>query len=221
VTATLDRAKPKLLVRDLKLINLAYGGHGSRTNGLCALEAAAWLAGEPHSDHPECVSPVIAAFMRSWNDSLKTDDDRDRLLKPLLKKILNTRGSAEAKLARAMMCVDWAIREWLPEFLSLTPALEPHAAKLRAAKPIQTWGDFDKVVPLIAKAKEDAAAARDAAWDAAWDAARDAAWDAAWDAARDAAWDAAWDAASKKLEPSVSRLQKSAVALVERMCAIK
>ncbi len=39
-------------------------------------------------------------------------------------------------------------------------------------------------------------AAWDAAWaaarDAAWDAARDAAWDAAWAAARDAAWAAAW-----------------------------
>ena len=33
-----------------------------------------------------------------------------------------------------------------------------------------------------------------AAWVAAWDAARDAAWDAAWNAARDAARDAAWDA---------------------------
>jgi hypothetical protein len=46
---------------------------------------------------------------------------------------------------------------------------------------------------------EELAAARDAAWDAAWDAARDAArdaaWAAAWDAARDAAWDAARDAA--------------------------
>jgi len=39
------------------------------------------------------------------------------------------------------------------------------------------------------------AAARDAAWAAAWDAARDPARDAAWDAARDAAWAAAWGAA--------------------------
>ena len=38
------------------------------------------------------------------------------------------------------------------------------------------------------------AAARDAAWAAAWAAARDAAWNAAWAAARDAAWDAARDA---------------------------
>ena len=50
----------------------------------------------------------------------------------------------------------------------------------------------------VAQARQ-LAAARDAAWDAAWaaawDAARDAAWAAAWDAARDAAWDAARDAA--------------------------
>lgn len=39
------------------------------------------------------------------------------------------------------------------------------------------------------------AAARAAAWDAAWAAARDAAWAAAWDAARDAARAAAWAAA--------------------------
>ncbi len=51
----------------------------------------------------------------------------------------------------------------------------------------------------LARARNLAAAAwdaaRDAAWDAARDAARDAAWDAAWYAARDAAWDAARDAA--------------------------
>ena len=49
---------------------------------------------------------------------------------------------------------------------------------------------------------DELAAARDAAWAAAWHAARDAAWDAAWAAARDAAKaaakaaarDAAWDA---------------------------
>src|SRR2546421_220052 len=34
--------------------------------------------------------------------------------------------------------------------------------------------------------------AGDAAWAAAWAAARDAAWDAAWDAARDAAWANPW-----------------------------
>lgn len=62
---------------------LARGAHGGFEEGVCAVEAAAWLAGEPHTDHPACVSPVIGAFMRSWNDSLG-DDDRNHLLKSLV-----------------------------------------------------------------------------------------------------------------------------------------
>ena len=52
-----------------------------------------------------------------------------------------------------------------------------------------------------------------AAWAAAWDAARAAAWAAAWAAAGDAAW--------KKIAPTVDELQRSAVALVERMIEAK
>ena len=51
-----------------------------------------------------------------------------------------------------------------------------------------------RLAPAEVKALQ-VAAARDAAWAAALDAARDAAWDAAWAAALDAALDAAWDAA--------------------------
>jgi hypothetical protein len=42
------------------------------------------LANEPWSDHPQCTCPTITAFMIFWNDSLPSDKDRDRLLKPLL-----------------------------------------------------------------------------------------------------------------------------------------
>ena len=38
--------------------------HKAREDGMCALEAVAWLAGEPHTDHPKCVSQVIGAFVR-------------------------------------------------------------------------------------------------------------------------------------------------------------
>lgn len=47
---------------DLDTVTLAHGKHGSPEGGLCLLEAVAYVAGEPHSDHPACVSPVIAAF---------------------------------------------------------------------------------------------------------------------------------------------------------------
>jgi hypothetical protein len=277
MTATLDRTKPKLDPADLPLIVLKNGGHGSRNNGLCAMEAVSWLAGEEHSDHPECVCPVIGAFMRQWNDDLPTDEDRNRLLLPLLPKILDTASTPEVRLARVMLIIDWFCREHLPAWLELSPALAGRAAELRAASPIQQWSDFDTITPIITATASEAAAAwaaardaaRDAAWDAAraaaraaardaardaaraaardaaraaardaawaaawdaaraaaWDAARAAAWDAAWDAARAAAraaaWDAARDAAREKLKPTVSKLQESAVALVERMASLK
>lgn len=43
---------------------LAVGGHSSPHDDLCLLEATAFVAGVPHSDHPACVSPSIAALGR-------------------------------------------------------------------------------------------------------------------------------------------------------------
>ena len=50
---------------DLDTITLDSGSHDRRTDGVCVMEAVAWWAGEDHSDRPECVSPVIGAFLRS------------------------------------------------------------------------------------------------------------------------------------------------------------
>ena len=38
------------------------------------MELSSMLAGEPFSDRPRCVDPVIAAFLRTYNDGL--DDSR-------------------------------------------------------------------------------------------------------------------------------------------------
>lgn len=46
-------------------LTLHEGAHKDPADGMCAMEAAAWIAGEPHSDHPACACPVIGAFMRS------------------------------------------------------------------------------------------------------------------------------------------------------------
>jgi len=207
---------------------LRAGGHKSIDDGACAMELASYLAGEEWFDHPKCVCPVISTFMRSWNDEISDCEERTKLLGPLVPKLIGTRGDATAELARAMLCVDWLIREWLPAWMLLTPALAEHAGKLRSLSPIQSWEDFDRALPLVNVAHDLSAAARAAAraaaWAAAMDAAMDAAWAAAMDAAMDAAWDAAWDAARaaarKKLTPTKERLQLSAVALVERMIAV-
>ena len=62
----------------LDTISFANGSHDDPESGVCAMEAAAYIAGEEHSDHPACVCPVIGGFMRSWNDALPSDADRDR-----------------------------------------------------------------------------------------------------------------------------------------------
>ncbi len=231
-----------------KLGPLKNGGHSGPTEGACVMEAVAYVAGEKWSDHPECVSPVIGAFLRSWNDGLPTDADRDRLLKPLIPKIINTRSTQAVEEQRSYLALDWMIRTFLPAWLRLAK-INDHADKIEALAPIVDTATATAAAPVVRAANEAAskagAAARDAARAAAWDAARDAAraaaWDAAWDAAwaaagaaaraaaGAAAWDAAWAAAGDAaraaawdaLNATRDQLQLSAVGLVERMAALQ
>ena len=162
----------------------------------CVMEAVSWVAGEKWSDHPACACPVIAEFLRSWNDGL-FDDDRDRLLRPLIPRLV---GTVNAKLEnrRATMAADWLIRVHTPAWLRLA-GLATHADALSRLPEITDFSQVPHIRSTIEAAQLDAAAAGTAAWDAAgaaaWDAAGDAARAAAGDAARAAAWAAARDAA--------------------------
>ncbi len=184
----------------LETLELESGGHEAPNNGLvhaCVMEAVAYVAGDPWSDHPECVSPVLGAFLRSWNDSL-ADVDR-QMLKPLIPRLVGTKASKKVEEKRAWMATDWLARECAPAFLRLS-GLTEHAEALEGLAALTTTQRAKKAQPTLAAAGAAAwdaarAAARAAAWAAAWAAARDAARDAAWAAARDAAWDAAWAAA--------------------------
>ena len=211
------------------------------------MEAVAFVAGEPWSDHPQCVSPVIGAFLRNWNDNLPTDADRERLLKPLIPKIMNTRADAATEERRSYLALDWMIRAFLPAWLRLAK-LNDHADAVTGLAPIVDMATATAAAPVVRAANEATAKARAAAWDAAGAAARDAAWDATWDAAGDAAgeaaraaaraaardaawaaaraaaWAAAWDAerdaAWDAIKATRDELQLSAVDLVERMAAL-
>jgi hypothetical protein len=55
-------------------IKLGKGKHNSPEEGACMMELASMLAGEPFSDHPHSVCPVIGSFLRTYNDSI--DDQR-------------------------------------------------------------------------------------------------------------------------------------------------
>jgi hypothetical protein len=193
-----------------KLGPLKSGSHSGPDAGACILEAVSFVAGEPWSDHPQCVSPVIGAFLRNWNDNLPTDADRERLLKPLIPKIMNTRADAATEERRSYLALDWMIRTFLPAWLRLAK-LNDRADAVAGLAPIVDMVTATAAAPVVRAANEAAskaraaardaagaaarAAARDAAGAAAVDAARDAAWAAALAAARAAARDAAWAAA--------------------------
>ena len=197
----------------LQGLSLKSGAH-SPNSTFCVMEAVAYVAGEPWSDKPECACPIISSFLRSWNDALPTDADRDRLLKPLIPKLVNTRGDKALEEKRALMAADWLVRVNTPAWLRLA-GLTTHADALSALPEITSFKQVPSIRGPIETARKDAAAARAAAWDAA----RDAAWAAARAAAWDAAWAAARDAARAKLSVTVSELQNSALELVERMIA--
>src|SRR5262249_25801473 len=148
---------------------------------MCAMEAAAWLAGESWTDSPNCVSPVVAAFLRSWNDSLPQDDRQ--MLKPYVVRSIGTNTGERDDEKRAWLATDWLVRECAPAFLRLARLVE-HAEALESLAALTTTRRAEKAQPKLSAAR-----------DAAWAAARAAAWAAAWDAAWAAAWDAAGDAA--------------------------
>jgi hypothetical protein len=187
---------------DVDSLVLARGEHVSPAVGMCVMEAVAYLAGEPFTDMPECASPVLGEFLRSWNDAL--DDTTRQTLKPYIPRLVGSRGTAEQEDARAWLAFDWLVRTYTPVWLRLA-GLDVAAATL-AALPEFEAGRDDPVSTMDA-ARRAAAAAGDAAWAAAWAAAEDVAGDAAWaaaraaaradarDAAGAAAWAAAWDAA--------------------------
>jgi hypothetical protein len=179
---------------DLDTLTLAKGGHQTRDQGVCLMEAAAWLAGQPHTDHPPCVSPVLGMFGRNLNDVLL--DDTRQLLKPYIRPMLGTAGDGNDE-ARSYLALDWLIRTYLPAWLDLAGLAEAGAVRgLASVTDLEAARAAGPVVRAAAvKAAAAGAAAWDAARDAAWAAARDAAWDAARDAARDAAGAAAWAAA--------------------------
>ena len=128
------------------------------------MEAVAWLAGEKHSDHPACVSPVIGAFCRTWNDQL--DEAGRQRLKPYIARVVGTAGDPGADEARAWLAADWMIRVHMPAWLELG-GMREQAEALRALLPIDGKAMCRAAQPTINTARNLAAAARAAARDAA------------------------------------------------------
>lgn len=86
-------------------VRLARGRHQSPEQGACVMELASMLAGEPFSDHPRSVCPVIGAFLRAYNDGLP--DDRRQDLYEYAAKAVGTASGRSVRRARARVCLEW------------------------------------------------------------------------------------------------------------------
>jgi hypothetical protein len=87
-------------------VRLSPGKHETPDGGMCVMELASALAGEPFSDSPQAVSRVIVGLLREYNDAV--DDDRRQLLIPYAALSVGTRAPARVERARARRCLQWA-----------------------------------------------------------------------------------------------------------------
>ena len=223
---------------NLTTLTLAVGSHNPDSSEMCLLEAASYQAGEPWSDRPQCVSPVLAAYGRNLNDVLP-ENTRQRLV-PFIPRLLNTAGDGLDE-QRSYLALDWMVRTSLPAWMRLVPALTAQADLLAASPEVVDRTTAAMISMLVREAVSQAIAAWTEAEDTSGGAAIEGfAWDAAWvtagavervagvtagvTAAQDVAWDAAWTAARTAAETvpalTVAFLQDSAIDLFDRMLSV-
>jgi hypothetical protein len=198
---------------------LAYGTHASPQDGRCAMEWVSYLAGEPHSDQPTCVSPVLRAMCIALNDGM--DHEPRQRLRPYLTRTIGTANDG-LDTWRGWLAMDWLARTYTPAWLARA-GLTERARKLQAGPPLADPHSLHQALGQLEAARREArtarahafgaplptgwahavaagVAGREAAWAcagaAAWAAARVGIGDIAGDRARAAARTAAGDAAA-------------------------
>ena len=93
-------------------VRLGKGRHASPRHGACVMELSSMLAGEPFDDHPRAVCPVIAGFLRGYNDLLP--DGRHGELYAVAAQVVGTRSTGAVRRARARRLMTWAARDKTP-----------------------------------------------------------------------------------------------------------
>lgn len=101
---------------DLDTLFLDRGRHAYADQGMNVLEAVSAISpGEKFGDSPRSVSPVIAAFLRDWNDTL--EDEPRQNLKHYLPRIAGSILTDDVEEFRAWLATDWLVRVQAPVWL--------------------------------------------------------------------------------------------------------
>ena len=131
-------------------VRLRRGKHASPEKGVCVMELASMLAGEPFSDRPQAVCPVIGAYLRSYNDVV--DDDRRQDLYRYASEAIGSAGPAALRRRRAERCLAEIarlhdqrsrVRRWLsgrPELSLPGSSIELERVGMHLARALQRSG---------------------------------------------------------------------------------
>jgi len=108
-------------------VRLARGKHSSPSQGVCVMELASMLAGEPFTDRPRCADPVIGGLLRAYNDTV--DGERRQDLYALAADVVGTASTIDVQRRRAARCLAFAASHrrrarWRRQ--RRTPALAAH-----------------------------------------------------------------------------------------------
>jgi len=179
-------------------LELRRGAGSTIAEGMCVMQATAWLAGEidKHghlTDSPECACRVVRRFVIRCNDDW-SKENRQKLI-AIIPLLIGSRASPEVESKRGFYFADFAVRTMLPWLCD--KAKKPElAAKLRALTPVADRATAELARQEARSARDVLRSAAYAAYAAAYDAA--AAYAAAAYAAADAAaaYAAAADAAA-------------------------
>jgi hypothetical protein len=139
---------------------LAVGAHDGPTEGMCVMEAVAWISGEPWSDTPRCACPVVSAYLRALNDGMPAGE-RQRL-KALIPRLVGSRATTGVEQRRANLAADTAVRVFASRALDRLSRTE-RAAQLRALDPIVGVGTARAAHNVVRAAAAEAPGAARAA----------------------------------------------------------
>ncbi len=142
---------------DLEGIELEPVPHIRRGLHLSLLELAAWLAGEPHTDAPASVSPVVATYAR-WLASA-VDDETRQTLKPLAARLVGTADAAPARpgelgerdRSRVWQATEWIVRVQAPAWLRAA-GLEQAAGRLAGIRLREAQDELLRAVDVMSAA---------------------------------------------------------------------
>jgi hypothetical protein len=136
-------------VPDLDSIVIDPERHTRRGTRLTVMELAAWLAGEPHSDDPAGVSPVLGTFVRQLGRGL--GQRRRQQLKAVAGRLGGTAGDDALERSRAWILTDWLVRVHAPPWLRRA-GLTESAERLDGLSSITETPDLVRAVDLLGNA---------------------------------------------------------------------